>query len=390
MSRVAPRGTPPGVSVRSVDFVIVSDELLRLRDSLTVDTLFEDTTLACFSWEIAVLFLPLMVPPASSSAMCPFPLVTMDECCDGVTEGFLETIRLTAAGDDIDEVERTEAEDGVLFAIGLSLEWSTGEGGGLFAFIGGVAGFAALDGGRLLGRRGVDVFAVLTLTVDTDEAVEPRRLRPAELGVMSVLAVSNAVDLPSLVEDNVEAGRDSPEGGLSMEGPALVLRIVDACDLTDAAVDLIREVRPLGDTLLDTLRLLCTVLTLALGVREGDVTLSDSATLDRTDEALLENPGVNFESGRCPDGTPRCRVVVVVVVAFDFEIVEYVLLATDFSDALEGLTESVPCLAVDRLRTPVRSECILPVSLSSALAMLGRELPRAAPPLDVAEGETGL
>lgn len=71
-----------------------------------------------------------------------------------------------------------------------------------------------------------------------------------------------------------------------------------------------------------------------------------------------------------------------------------VLLATDRTDAEEdrSVEPSATLPIEERLRTPERWECILPVSvalLSSAFSMLGRMLARAVPPRGTAEDDTG-
>ena len=74
ISSVAPRGCFAGGATSR----IVSAELLRFRDSRSVDALLEETTLACFSWETGVGFgFALIVPTALSSLFswerdCPF------------------------------------------------------------------------------------------------------------------------------------------------------------------------------------------------------------------------------------------------------------------------------------------------------------------------------
>ena len=59
------------------------------------------------------------------------------------------------------------------------------------------------------------------------EAADITRERVVELGVMSDFAVSKFVE-PSLVVDIVELGRERPDGGRKVEGPATVFRIVGA------------------------------------------------------------------------------------------------------------------------------------------------------------------
>lgn len=378
ISNVAPRGASAFDS--DVGAVIVSDELLRFKEPLTVDAL---ATLSCFSCDTSAmaLLLPLIVPsPVSEVGGRERPLVTeVDEVIDGAPDGRFETIGRLVTGDESELVERTDCADAVLFAIGLDLLGSTGDEGGRFALTDGVTDFAALEGGRLRGILEADVPVVLTLRVDSDEAVDPRRLRAPVLGDISVFAVSNAVD-PSLLFDSVEEGRDSAEGGRSNGDVELVFRTVDAWDLTDATEERTREVRSFGDRLLDTLRRPGTVVTLAFGVKDGVDTLS--APVDRIDEALVICPGVSFESGRWPDASRRVVVVAVLVL----DTVECVLRATERIDTPDPFTVSPPAFVVWRLRTLARRECMLTFSSSS----LGARDPRAAPLRGVPACETGL
>ena len=94
ISNVAPRGTPFVTNGETAGPVTVSEEPFRLSESFTVAALFEDTVLPFFSRIVAVtaLFLPLIVPPASSRSdgrLCPLPELP-EECCDD-----LDTVRET-------------------------------------------------------------------------------------------------------------------------------------------------------------------------------------------------------------------------------------------------------------------------------------------------------
>ena len=227
---MAPRGScGPGASL------IVSDELFRFSDPFTVAVLLVETTLACFS---CVAFVPCLALPLTA----PDPSLETPETerIDGAFEACLDT-GLLATGD-VEAVERIDAEDVVRFVNGVDLE-STGEGGGRF-FVGGVV-LDAVDGARDRGNL-CDVVAVvrevpvvLTLAVDTADAVEPRRLR-AVFGVMSVFAVSNAVEPSLVVFDIVEGGRpESADDGRRVDGPTgeETFRMVEAWDLTEAALE---------------------------------------------------------------------------------------------------------------------------------------------------------
>jgi len=247
MSSVAPRGScGAGASL------IVSVELFRFRESFTVAALLVETTLACFPCVTITpgLLFPLTVPEGSLE-------VVDTERTEGAPDGCLEIARLGAVGD-VDAVERTDIEDTVRFVAGLAFE-STGEGAG--RFLAGVVGFDAVDGARDRGNLDAEVAVVrevpvvFTLKLDTAEAVEPRRLR-AVTGVMSVFAVSNAVDTSLVVFDMVEGGRpERADVGLRDDGLAGErLRIVDVCDLTEATLERSLDPRSPGDRLPDTLR----------------------------------------------------------------------------------------------------------------------------------------
>lgn len=108
-------------------------------------------------------------------------------------------------------MERREAEDGVFLARGLSLAGS-GRGGRVDFPEPDGGCLVALDGGRDLTTLGVDVAVDLALTVENDDVTDPRRVRVAELPVISDFAVSNVVDV-SLAVDSVESGRDGVLGG---------------------------------------------------------------------------------------------------------------------------------------------------------------------------------
>lgn len=152
ISSVAPRGCFAGGATSR----IVSAELLRFRDSRSVDALLEETTLACFSWETGVGFgFALIVPTALSSLFswerdCPFTFGNGVDDLDGKA-GMLDTDRavdLRVAVDLVDVVERTDAVEAVRFATGPVREVSAG-----FPLSEGVV-LEATDGGRL-GMRGV-------------------------------------------------------------------------------------------------------------------------------------------------------------------------------------------------------------------------------------------
>ena len=98
------------------------------------------------------------------------------------------TTDLRVAVDLVETADRTDVADAVRFATGLG--FGTSAGGRLLTED---VVLDATDGGRL-GVRGVDVPVVRTLTVETDDAAEPRRVRPTLLGVSSDRAVSNAVE----------------------------------------------------------------------------------------------------------------------------------------------------------------------------------------------------
>lgn len=364
ISSVAPRGSCGlGVSL------IVSDELLRFSDSLTVAALLVDTTLACFSCAVLVpcLALPLTVPGPSLEALD-------NERTDGAFEVCRETGRLGTVGD-VDAVERTDAEDAVRFVKVLGLG-STGEGGGRF-LAGGVV-LDAVDGARDRGNLGVDVAVVrvvpvvLILTLDMADAVDPRRLR----GVMSVFAVSKAVEPSLVVFDIVDDGRpERADDGRRVDGPTgeETLRMVEVWDLTEAALERALDARSPGVRLLDTLRRPGT----------GDRLARPEAgpwdvIPDRTDGGLVRWLGVSLESGRPVESARRLVDVTVLV----FEVTDRVLLATERAEELDGLTDSVLLEA-----TLVRSECILPVS-SSAFTALTRG-PVLVVPLCVVDGDTG-
>jgi hypothetical protein len=318
ISRVAPRGTPSSCEESSADWsVMVSVEVLRLRVPLTVRVLFVDTTLACFKCVLAGVDLAFAftVPEPLNSvglegADTPFSF--------GGTGGgrldFLEAALLVAvdAVETVDDTdERAEEVESDLFAEGAgdSFFLSTeGEGGSRLLLVDMVETFDAVEDTLTLGEV-VDVAVVLTLVVEVVDTTRDRvtELRAAELGVMSDFAVSKFVD-PSLTVDIVEFGRDRPEGGRRVEGPATVLRIVEACDLTDAADDRTRaEAASLADAV--DVRGLRT----AAGVCRDTVLVeaTESRVEERT-EVVTVCAGVSFESGRTPE-TLTLREVVAVV-----------------------------------------------------------------------------
>lgn len=208
--------------------VIVSDEDLRFNDPLTVDAELEDTTLACFSCELlallaiaGALFLRLIAP--GDDVVEGVLLIALDSRGAGDTgAGGLFTGVLRDATELVETEERTDVDDVVRFAAGLSEIRSEGKGGGRLE--------ALLDAAAEVGRggRGVlgEVPVVLTLTVETVDAEESRLVLAPELGGISDLAVSNAVEL-SLVADNVDEGLETAEGGRSVEGPAVDFRGVE-------------------------------------------------------------------------------------------------------------------------------------------------------------------
>lgn len=345
ISSVAPRGSCAlGASL------IVSDELFRFSDSFTVAALLVDATLACFPCAVLVpcRALPLTVPGLSLE-------IPDTERIDGAFEVCRETGRLGAAGD---ASEWTDAEDAVRFVIVVGLA-STGDGGG--RFLTGVV-LDVVDGTRGRGNLGVDVAVVrvvpvvLTLTLDMADAVEPRRLRGVT-AVMSVLAVSNAVEPSLVVLDIADDGRpERADDGRRVDGPTgeETLRIVEAWDLTEAALERALDVRSPGVRLLDTLRRPGT------GDRLARPEAGPWDMPERTEGEAVRWLGVSFESGRPVESAIR-RVDVTVLV---FEVTDRVLRATERTEALDGLTDSVFLEA-----TLERSECMLPVSSSAFTAL---------------------
>lgn len=293
MSSVAPLGSFAAGSASRM----VSAELFRL----SVDVLVDDTTLPCFSCasDGGDFALGLIVPPApfsSCGALLP-ALVGRGGLVEGVP-GVERTTDFLVVVDLFEIVERIDVVDTVRFATGLVFPDSAGDGGGRL-----LTDEVVLDvteGGRR-GMRGVDVPVVRTLVVDTADAAESRRCRVTLLAVSSDRAVSNAVEFSLIDEfDSVDAGRDAADdGGLSVDGPAAPLRIVDvvdrvdlteaATDLTDAATDLGRGKRSAvegseGVLGLRTLAVDVLLLGTGLGLGEsGDFARAESATLPRAD-----------------------------------------------------------------------------------------------------------
>lgn len=376
----------------------MSDELLRL----SVDVLAEETTLDCFSCDTTdAVFddgdfgFALIVPPApfSSCSAAGSGLTPTFAGVDGLEGGVPEGVRTTdflVAVDFVEMVERTEVVDTVRFAMGVGFAVSAGEGGGLRLTDDVV--LDATDGG-LLGVRGVDVPVVRTLTVDTDDAADPRRVRPTLLGVSSERAVSNAVEF-SLVDEveSVDAGREGDGGGRSVEGPAAVLRIVEVVervDLTEAATDFglgNLSAFECSDGVVDLRTLAVDILLLgtelAFGDR-GDFARSPSAIDPRIEGEGVEWAGVSLESGRRLPGDKGTRREIVVVVTR--VAVEWVLRATERTDAAEDLGLS----SGRRLGAALSVECTLTVSDSSAFDT-GPFRTVRRPPRDVDVGVAGM
>lgn len=213
----------------------------------------------------------------------------------------------------------------------------------------------AVEGTRERGLLEVDTVLVdFVLAVERVEAVDKTRERPpAEVGVMSDLAVSNAVEL-SLREDMVDAGRDKPEGGRRVDGPGAVFRIVDACDFadfTEATDERKRAPLSLVDVVEDTCRRVDLVETAS-----SLLTLVDLMEAGPTRVAW---PGVNFESGRGFEVLTVLREASVTR-----ETVECVLRATDRTEAAEDLIVSSVALTASRATDSGRTECMLPASSS--------------------------
>ncbi len=246
MSSVAPRGSFAGLPV--VASRMVSAELLRLRDSRTVEALLEDTALPCFSFAsvAADLGFALIVPPAAFSSRCggrDFPFVCGGDGFEGVGGALPLVERATdfrVAVDLVEMVDRTDAvETGRLAgSFGSSTALPLTDGVVRDATD---AGRDATDGGRF-GTRGVLTPVVCVLRVDTLDAADDVRVRATLLAVSSDRAVSNAVDFPLVLVALVESveARDEPDGVRGEEGPATPFRMVDATErveLIDAATD---------------------------------------------------------------------------------------------------------------------------------------------------------
>jgi len=263
----------------------------------------------------------------------------------------------------VEVVERIDVEEGVLRMTGVSLVVSVGEEDavGRLPLTAGDDFVVAVDDGRDRTTLGVDVPVVLTLTVECVDAADRRRDRGAELGGISDFAVAKVVEPPSLVEDSVDDGLLFVDTGRRVDGPAAVLRNVDArdcVDLTEGARDRGLGLSPV-DKVFDSVRRVA-VETCVVLVRV------DSATDAREDE--VGTLGVNLESGRGLVGTLSVGVRDIVV-----------LVAVDFTDAADDFTPSA-CFVVCRLITLVRRECMLPVSFSSALSRVDRTPSRVGVP----------
>lgn len=201
---------------------------------MTVLALFVEITLACLECVFAgaVFGLAFTVPFGSVGldAGEPFPFGGSGGGALDLREVALLVV--VEADEIVDATEDlVEEVDNVRFATGAGdrfLLSTEGEDGGLLPLIDTAETLDAVEETLALGEVAV-VPVVLALVVETVETTRDRatELRAAELGVISDLAVSKLVD-PSLAVDIVEFGRDRPEGDRSVEGPAAVLRIVDA------------------------------------------------------------------------------------------------------------------------------------------------------------------
>lgn len=364
ISSVAPRGGPAwstGGGPTADRSVTVSEESLCFSEPLTVLAL---AVLGCFKciadFGLAFIVAFGSVVPDDPDDRSPFGgtgggMVAVD---------FRDVVLLVAvAVDTVDATEeRAEVVERDLFGVtGDNLLFSTGDGGARlpFALVLAVAVVAVVA---------VDILdaAEDTLTLGDDAAVRALEVETVEttldlaavVGVMSDLAVSKFVE-PSLVVDMVEFGRERAEGGRRLEGPAPVLRTVDALeavDLTDAADDRRRAGTSLVDAVAD--RCLRGV-GVCLGV--GPVTESRGV---REELATEEPPlGVSLESGRGPP------TLIVLRVAVDVrETVECVLRATDLTDAEDDLTVSPATRVTLRFAGGDLSEYMLWAS-SSAFAL---------------------
>lgn len=276
----------------------------------------------------------------------------------GGTADFREAALLVAveAEDTVDTTEdrADEVEVDRFATAGESFLLSTGDGGGRLTVVEVVD---AADCTLVRITLGEDVVAVdLTLVVDT---LETTRDRAAELGVTSDFAVSKFVE-PSLVDDMVELGRERPDGGRRVDGPATVLRMVDACDrvdLVDAADD-----RSRGDretSLVDAVEDRCrrgAGEDLAAGVETDAGSRGERIELAKE---VDECPGVSLESGRTLVTLSVRRVAVVAR-----DAVGCVLRATDLTEAADDLTGSFASLELFRMTGAGLNECMLVESSS--------------------------
>ena len=209
----------------------MSDDFFRFNDPVIVLALLVETTLGCLLWLDVVdgafgFAFTVSVKPLRSED--PDGLVsTLGGTGGGGAADFRDVVLLVAVDvvDVVEEIdERTDVLEGVRFAIaGDNFLLSTGDGGGRLPFV--LETREALEGALDRTTLGDGVVAVDRTLVA--EAVDITRERAAELGVRSDFAVSKFVE-PSLVVDIVELGRDKPDGGRRVEGPAAGLRIVGA------------------------------------------------------------------------------------------------------------------------------------------------------------------
>lgn len=346
ISNVAPRGRVCEAAPLLVGSVIVSDDDLRFSVPLTVEVL------SCFSCDFAFESV-LLSFSTTGDVLLVVPLGFRAAGVRGVVGTFLEAM------DVVEFVERIDIFEGDRLATGDNLVGSRGGTAGRLSLGEGIV-LAALEAGREGAFDEVDWM----LTVDTEDAAETRRVLGDSVGCGSDLAVSNAVE-PSLVaEDSVEGARVTLEGARTEETGTGRRRVdvVERVDRTDAALDFgLGVLCSLGRTELVVAVVLRLLATLAVvgALRGGRASMEKVE--ERGEDGLLWPFGVNLESGRTPE---PMRLPVVVVLTR--EAVEWVLRATERTDAAEDLTGSFAPL-VFLFRTVALNECILAVSLSSAL-----------------------
>lgn len=345
--------------------MIVSEEFLRFSEPLTVRAL---AVLGCFECNVDF---GLAFIVAFGSAV---PDEPDDRSPFGGTGGgmaavdFRDVVLLVAvAVDTVDATEeRAEVVERDLFGVtGDSLLFSTGDGGARLPFaavlVVAVVVVDILDAAEETLTLGDDA-AVRALEVET---VDTTLDLAAALGVTSDLAVSKFVE-PSLVVDMLEFGRERAEGGRRLEGPATVLRTVDAfeaVDLTDAVDDRRRA----GTSLVDAVADRCLR---GVGVCLGVGLVAESRGV-REELAIEEPPlGVSLESGRGPP------TLIVLRVAVDVrETVECVLRATDLADAEDDLIVSPATRVTLRFAGGDLSEYKLWASSSAFALVAPRGLP---------------